>query len=215
MLGPEWMVEDLTGRPELAGAGGEREDIRGECRDQGGGGIARAEGLVLADDSGWRWICSAEPRASARPGTPGRRRRTRKTGTGCSGSWPIESRRGGADDGAFSLRDGGGGERGGAGTFCGTGRGADRAGGGGTGGFGYDPLFIPDGYSQTFAELDAGDEEPLSHRARAMEQFIQWLARRRGEDDADKLRNPKAKEPVGCGRASSASTRPRLHWIGS
>jgi XTP/dITP diphosphohydrolase len=48
----------------------------------------------------------------------------------------------------------------------------------GTGGFGYDPLFIPNGYSQTFAELDAGTKNRLSHRGKAMEQAREWLARR-------------------------------------
>lgn len=38
----------------------------------------------------------------------------------------------------------------------------------GAGGFGYDPLFVPDGYDRTFAELDAGIKNVISHRARAL-----------------------------------------------
>jgi XTP/dITP diphosphohydrolase len=49
----------------------------------------------------------------------------------------------------------------------------------GTGGFGYDPLFIPEGYCETFAELGARTKNLLSHRGRAMEQVKEWLAGRR------------------------------------
>ena len=37
-------------------------------------------------------------------------------------------------------------------------------------GFGYDPLFVPSGYDQTFAEMDAALKNQLSHRARALKQ---------------------------------------------
>lgn len=38
----------------------------------------------------------------------------------------------------------------------------------GSGGFGYDPLFVPDGYDQTFAELAESVKNSISHRARAL-----------------------------------------------
>lgn len=46
----------------------------------------------------------------------------------------------------------------------------------GEGGFGYDPLFVPDGYHQTFSQLSEGIKNQLSHRAVAMEKVVAWLA---------------------------------------
>lgn len=42
-------------------------------------------------------------------------------------------------------------------------------------GFGYDPVFRPDGYSETFAELSAEEKNRISHRGRALVQFLEWI----------------------------------------
>ncbi len=44
----------------------------------------------------------------------------------------------------------------------------------GGGGFGYDPLFVPEGYCQTFGQLPAGVKNSLSHRARALAKLRDW-----------------------------------------
>jgi XTP/dITP diphosphohydrolase len=45
----------------------------------------------------------------------------------------------------------------------------------GTSGFGYDPLFIPDGYAETFGELPAEIKNRISHRARALDAASRFL----------------------------------------
>lgn len=45
-------------------------------------------------------------------------------------------------------------------------------------GFGYDPLFVPEGCSRTFAEMAEGEKNGLSHRARALEKLAAFLAAR-------------------------------------
>lgn len=45
----------------------------------------------------------------------------------------------------------------------------------GCGGFGYDPLFIPDGYDCTFAEMSAEEKNAISHRGRAVQKLVTFL----------------------------------------
>ena len=54
----------------------------------------------------------------------------------------------------------------------------------GAGGFGYDPLFVPEGFEETFGELMPEVKNRLSHRARALEQAIKFL--RHGADPGGK-----------------------------
>lgn len=47
----------------------------------------------------------------------------------------------------------------------------------GGGGFGYDPVFFPDGFAQTFAELGDDVKNKISHRARALQKLFAFLGR--------------------------------------
>jgi XTP/dITP diphosphohydrolase len=42
-------------------------------------------------------------------------------------------------------------------------------------GFGYDPVFIPEGYDSTFADLDSSIKNSISHRARAVAKLVAYL----------------------------------------
>ncbi len=45
----------------------------------------------------------------------------------------------------------------------------------GCGGFGYDPLFVPEGFDKTFAEMGADEKNVISHRGRAVRRLVEFL----------------------------------------
>lgn len=45
----------------------------------------------------------------------------------------------------------------------------------GGGGFGYDPIFVPDGFNHTFAQMETAEKSKISHRGRAISQLIDFL----------------------------------------
>lgn len=45
----------------------------------------------------------------------------------------------------------------------------------GANGFGYDPIFVPEGFDKTFGELSGGIKQEISHRARAVRKIIRFL----------------------------------------
>lgn len=48
----------------------------------------------------------------------------------------------------------------------------------GNGGFGYDPLFAPEGHSESFAEMSAEEKNAISHRGRAVRKLAEFLNNR-------------------------------------
>jgi XTP/dITP diphosphohydrolase len=179
MLGPEWMIEDLTGRPELP-----EPDENGATFEENA--IIKAlaasralPGLVLADDSGLE-VDLLEGAPGVRSARYAGEKATDKENrdrvleelarSNHAAEEPVKAR----FRCVIALAEGG--EI--LGTFSGSVEGRITLAEAGAGGFGYDPLFIPEGYSQRFAELDAETKNRLSHRARAMEQAMGWLARR-------------------------------------
>lgn len=179
ILGPAWPVEDLTDKPGLP----EPEETGATFEENAAIKAAAASqalpGLVLADDSGLEVDLFAgapgirSARYAGEKATDGQNRAlllAELARLEHAAEEPIAARFrcviAFAEAGKILK------------TFHGAVEGRIALAEVGAGGFGYDPLFIPDGYCQTFAELDPAIKNKLSHRARAVEQAIKWLRSR-------------------------------------
>ena len=176
LLGPAWAVSDLNAHPDIPAPEETGETFAENAAIKALAASRLFPGLVLADDSGLevdalggapgvRSARYAGPQATdadnraqlltALAGVPGKERTARFR---CV----LVLAEGGEPRATFD------------GTVEGTILDAER----GDGGFGYDSLFVPDGFCETFAQLPAATKNTLSHRGRAMDKARAFLAAR-------------------------------------
>jgi XTP/dITP diphosphohydrolase len=173
MLGPHWSVADLSEHPGIPSPEENGATFSENAAIKALAASAIFPGLVLADDSGLE--------VDALAGAPGVRS-ARYAGPGATDAanrarllreltcFPSRAR----FRCAMALAEGGTVRE----EFSGAVEGRIIANERGEGGFGYDSLFIPDGFEQTFAELPSTTKNQLSHRARALAGVIAFLKAR-------------------------------------
>jgi XTP/dITP diphosphohydrolase len=179
MLGPDWLVEDLTLQPELPEPGETGATFEANAKIKALAASSALPGLILADDSGLEvdLLNGAPGVRSARYAGPkatdleNRELLLKELARfNHAAEEPITARFrcviAMAESGSILA------------LFHGAVEGRILLAEAGSGGFGYDPLFIPDSCNQTFAEMDPDAKNQLSHRARAMEKAINWLTTR-------------------------------------
>jgi XTP/dITP diphosphohydrolase len=176
ILGDGWQVTDLCSHPGIAAPDETGSSFAENAEIKAVAASLRFDGFVLADDSGLE--------VDALGGRPGVRS-ARYAGDGATDAENralllAELRKAGAHGAqrrarfrcALVLAS-----RGIArGCFFGAVEGMILDEEQGSGGFGYDALFVPDGFSDSFAELPAETKNQLSHRARALEQALTALS---------------------------------------
>lgn len=173
MLGAQWAVVDMRAYPELTVPPETGDTFESNAVIKAHGvSVALPELLVLSDDSGLE--------VDALGGQPGVRS-ARYAGEKATDSDNREklkrelARFGGPFAGRFrccmAVACGGRVLR----TFSGSVEGHLVLNERGDEGFGYDALFVPNGFDQTFGELPAAAKNGLSHRASALTEVIKWL----------------------------------------
>ncbi|MBM3856652.1 MAG: RdgB/HAM1 family non-canonical purine NTP pyrophosphatase [Verrucomicrobia bacterium] len=175
MLGEGVVVRDATEIPELPEIEETGMTFEANAKLKAEGISKHISGFVLADDSGLE--------VDALGGEPGIYS-ARYAGPGCTDvqntelvlkkmeGVPQERRTGRFRCVLAVARDGKT-----MATFDGTVEGRLTAEITGEGGFGYDPIFIPEGYQKSFGELPAELKNSMSHRGRALEQFREWFVK--------------------------------------
>ena len=172
ILGDAWDVEDLNAHPEIAAPEETGDTFLANATIKALAASQILPGLVLSDDSGLE--------VDALGGAPGvwSARYAGETASAAEHRAKLLRELGDTTDRAARFRCVMVLAENGVvlGAFDGAVEGAIIAGERGTGGFGYDPLFIPDGYAETFGELPAAVKNQLSHRARALRAVVTRLS---------------------------------------
>lgn len=175
ILGPSWEVTDLTAHPEIEAPEETGETFEENAKIKALAAARVFPGIVLADDSGLE--------VDALGGAPGVKsaRYAGENATDADNRALLlkelekEDARGKARSARFrcvlALAQGDMV----LGVFDGAVEGIIVNREKGSGGFGYDPLFVPEGYCETFGELPAEVKNQLSHRARALAKAAEAL----------------------------------------
>jgi XTP/dITP diphosphohydrolase len=175
LLGPGWAVTDLNAHPEIPAPDETGETFAENAAIKAVAASQLFPGLVLADDSGLE--------VDALNGAPGVRS-ARYAGEKATDAdnrakllHALDGVRGKERSARFrcalALAESGLVVAAHDGTVEGTIINAER----GEGGFGYDALFVPEGYCETFGQLPAEVKNQLSHRARAFAQALAFIRR--------------------------------------
>jgi XTP/dITP diphosphohydrolase len=175
ILGPDFAIQDLSRHPDFPEIAETGETFEENAILKAVGVSLRVPGLILADDSGLEVdaLNGAPGVYSARyAGEPGNdRKNVMKLLGELDRVDPNRHNRSARFRCVIAVgRDGKALE-----IFSGTVEGTIADSPRGDGGFGYDPVFFPDGFNETFAELPANTKNRLSHRGRAIAAALPFL----------------------------------------
>ncbi len=176
ILGAAWEVSDLTAHPGVAAPEETGATFEENARIKAEAASRVFAGVVLSDDSGLEVdALGGEPgvQSALYAGTHGddaaNRARLKRELLACSAAQPWRAR----FRCAMAIA-----QAGRTLAVCeGRVEGRVLAEESGAGGFGYDAMFVPDGFSGTFGELPAEIKNTLSHRARALEKAAAFFAK--------------------------------------
>jgi len=170
ILGSAWQVEDLTAHPEVPAPDETGTTFAENAAIKAVAASSIFPGYVLADDSGLE--------VDALDGAPGVQsaRFSGPRATDAGNRALLLQKLAGAESSArfrcvMALARNGSVLQ----TFGGTVEGRIVGKESGAGGFGYDSLFVPEGFTQTFGDLSSEIKNELSHRARALTQAREFL----------------------------------------